>query len=173
MIAQIKKKIEPVTAFLTGKKKQGSPCWVLAKGSGIRKILPGLIGINVEKAVEITYKAMDNTWHSFIEDQDNFIDTIDGVPLFAHDVGNLFGPGITDSTVGSEYFYMIISRNVGVRSIEVMERVMDESKPLPWVKIAIVAVAALAIIYLWQAGWITSVLGDIVPQSSTSANVTG
>jgi hypothetical protein len=157
-------------------KKEGSPCWVIAQNGTIIKTLPGRLcssqGIvlkdttALDAPVLIRYTWIDKQKHSYIEDRNQGLRGFDdGLPVYCHQVGSLYGPGCSQSFIDSDYFNQILDCRVGPALIEWLEEYIDEQK-IPWLKYALWAAIAILIIYLWRSGYLSTILHDIIPPAA-------
>lgn len=149
--------------WLLSPRQMGVPCWVMGKEANRLAVVPGRIVINVDQAVDIRYLWLDNTAHAFVADQKDFVGEIDGIPLFLHNVGELFPPG-KDVGVGSELWYKILVSSADIKIATAYEDYRDRQRSFPWKMMLILGGAAIAIIYLWQSGFIDQFLRGIVNQ---------
>ncbi len=165
---------------LFGKKEVGSPCWVLAKEANVIEIVSGIIGTNLGGGIEISYKWLDNTMHSFLDGQDNYIGIrgITGRPMYRHDVGELFGQRLTEQMIdafnehlvargeeelpciGSEYYQSISESDIGSKMIQTLES-FEEGGGVPWRWVLIVGGVLILGIVLWQTGILQSLFGSV------------
>lgn len=164
-----------------GKKEpEGSPCWVLGKEANIIDIVPGIIGTNLDDGIEISYTWVDNTKHKYLESQYNYIGVRGrtGLPVYTHDVGQLFGEGLTKEMVdafneslikdgkqplpciGSEYYQSISASNIGSQMITTLEE-FQEGSNIPWKIILIAGGVIIVAVVLWQTGIVQSLLGSV------------
>lgn len=154
-------KLNKLFQKVLGRDKTGTPCYVIAREADIVGVMDGVIGTNLDNAIEIRYKWLDNTIHRFIDIKQNYVGLMRGKPLFRHNVGSLYGEGIK-SKVGSEYFNKIVESAIGTQMLEALEELREEGG-IPFKKILIFVGIAVLFIYLWKSGFLAQVMGDILP----------
>ncbi len=133
----------------------------MGKEANIIRIVEGTITTNVDEGIAINYKWVDNTEHRYVTDQDMYAYIIKGKPVYLHNVGSLYGDMVS-SEVGSELYSMIYNSEVGVQLIRFMEALREEGK-FPLKKAIIIGGIAIIIIILWQTGFLSNLIGDIIP----------
>lgn len=144
--------------------RKGSPCQVIGLEAGVIENCPGRIMENVDNGFRVEYQWIDKTMHSFTAAKGDHIGhNHEGIPTYSHDVGNIFS-GTTDSKIGSEFFYKIVNSNLGSQAMDYMED-MQRSGSINWKRWLIIGAIAIALIYLWQTGFLTQILNDVVPKT--------
>jgi len=141
----------------------GVPCWVMGKEANRVRIVPGRIIINVDQAVDIRYLWVDNSYHAYVAHQDDYVDAINRVPLFLHNVGELFPPG-KDVGVGSELWHKILVTSANVKIATAYEDYREGQEGLPWFKIILYVGGAVLLIYLFKTGFIQQLLDGLTNQ---------
>lgn len=145
------------------KPKPGTPCWIVSKENDIKKMVKGTVLINHKDAILIDYEWIDNTGHSLIAGQDDFyvINSADGLPIFFHNVGDLFCCNCRfDGQIGSEYFHTILRSDIGSKMLTTLQEVNDNPS-LPWGKILLIGGIIIGVLFLWQTGIIDQLLATI------------
>ncbi|MBA7690904.1 hypothetical protein ES703_99440 [subsurface metagenome] len=163
-----------------GKKEKGTPCWVLAKEANLIDMVPGLIGTNLDNGIEISYTWLDKTKHRFINGQDCYIGIKGetGRPIYTHNMGELFGEGLTKEMIdtfnkslieqggkplpciSSEYYQSITASNIGSQMIETLEK-YREGGEFPWKWVLIIVGIIIVGIVLWQTGILDSLFDSL------------
>lgn len=127
-------------------------CYVLAKETIQIDLLPGKQKLNVENAIEIQYKWLDNQYHTFIVSKDSIIGTKNGIPVYSHNVGEVFGNN-TNGHIGSEYLNTIIESQIGTQMIKGLIEIQDDEKfRFPLKETIIVVGILIGILILWKSG---------------------
>ncbi len=139
----------------------GTPCYVFGVEANQKAIVPARILENVADGIRLTCRWSDNTEHSWIEVQNAYVSAPDGKPIFFWNVGNIFGAGIENFGVGSEYLHAILESNIGgglARTLKELQ--LEAEKSLPWKTYIIWGAIAIGLIMLWQSGFIQNILPD-------------
>lgn len=141
---------------------EGTPCLIIAKEGVLIGVIDGLITTNLKNALEINYRWLDGTMHTFIVKEDNYVGLMEGKPLYRHGVGQLFGEG-TEQEFGSEFLYKIVRSDIGTQMLKGLDE-MREDKELPWVKIGIIVGVIVLAAIAYQSGALDPLIGDFLPK---------
>lgn len=150
--------------WILGKRK-GSGCWVVANENKIIDMVEGWQDINVQKGLMVNYKWIDGQGHSFITGRGCEQGYKEGMPVYFHNVGQVFGER-TQGRIGSEFLDQIIESKIGVQMIKGMIEIQEREDGFNFpFKILIIAVACIiGFIILWNTGILQGVISDITPK---------
>jgi len=174
------KSIKKFFNHIFGNDNKGTPCWILAKEANIIDMVPGIIGTNLNEGIEVSYTWIDKTKHRFLDKQGTYIATkgLTGFPIYIHNVGQLFGEGLTREMIsafnqsliaqdqpelpciGSEYYQSITGSNIGSQMIETLEE-YQEGSGIPWKWVLIIGGVIILAVVLWQTGILQSLMGSV------------
>lgn len=154
--------------------EQGTPIYVLGKEGKEIGIVPGKLTVNYDEAVRVEHVWIDNTEHHFSVGQDEFLPISDphailDRPIYGHNVGYLFGVNpetCLPSVVGSEAWAGLNKSEVAIQLNRETQAALKDGSGLSLKWILILIGGAVLIGILWQSGFITDLIGDVVPQAA-------
>ncbi len=145
---------------LFGKKTIGKPVRVIGKSENDIEIVDGLVIIRKEGGVVISYRWIDETSHDYITRGNSFIGYNRGLPLFPHNVGEIYQT-TTPSLITSEYWNSINNSHIGSQITTDTKELREGGLNLPWKMILIVGGVILIFAVLWNNGFIQRLYNEI------------
>ncbi len=145
---------------LFGKKTIGKSVRIIAKSENDLDIVDGNVIIRKEGGVVISYQWIDGTKHDYITRGNSFIGYNRGLPLFAHNVGEIYQT-TTPALITSEYWNSINNSHIGSQITTDTKELREGGINLPWKMILIVGGVVIILAVLWNNGFIQRLYNEI------------
>lgn len=138
-------------------------CYVIVEAGGTKTQVPAKIVNEWKDSIKIRYLWINDEFHSFIDREQSILFYFNGLPVYLHNLGNLFGEysGLKlDNEISSQYYDQISNSSIVSRTISAIED-WDEGGGFPWKWVGIIGGGAILIYILWKAGIIPSLLESV------------
>lgn len=158
--------------------EEGEPIYVLAKYTGKVTILPAQIFPKTTEGYRIKYIGVDQEPRTFYAKSSDVVATQNDRPVFDHESGYPYANrpkcinqegteekeqdfGISDAELDT-----LIGADMITRAIMNLDEILEEGGGWSWKKILIWGGIIALVWYLWQSGWLQSVIGDFLPKAA-------